>query len=165
MLTTEIREMLESVQISIIHRMSEQIANLKTEKFTPSPATHGSDQLKIIKDNNLTKDFEKVGDSVLTEDAFNSLQNVENEHSLIVEMTWRLQTIFSEWAVINSEKYPWLFTCNALRKPDLFICPVSFYTSRDPPNSRRKHYPPNFRYGTIEDQRLYDGVVLLDCKL
>ncbi len=63
--------------------------------------------------------------------------------------------------------FPWLFTGigHHPQKPDLFVCPVSFYRKRVPNNSRAKFYPERFRYGVIEDQRLYEGVVLLDCKL
>ena len=69
--------------------------------------------------------------------------------------------------MVNSEVFPWLFAGfgRALQKPDLFVCPVSFYTKRVPQNSGTKIYPEEHRYGVIKDQRLYDAVVLLDCTL
>jgi hypothetical protein len=36
---------------------------------------------------------------------------------------------------------------------------------RPPPRSEKRYYPEDYRYGVIEDTRLYDGVVLLDCNL
>lgn len=127
----------------------------------------GSDLLAAIKRNEREIEFTKEGESVLTEDEFHSLRHITDEHELIVALTRRFEVLFDGFAVVNSEAFPWLFTGlgHARQKPDLFVCPVSFYQQRNPITSDTKQYPAQYRYGVVDDVRLYDGVVLLDCSV
>lgn len=146
--------------------VSAQVANLKVETVAPTTTALAIDMLKFISSRNLEIGFDRVGDAVLNDDQYGSLQSIFDEHDLIVELTEHLEGIFRGFAVVNSEVYPWLVTgiCHPKMKPDLFVCPISFYTKHRP-NSGKKFYPEKYRYGTVEDTRLYGGVVVLDCKL
>lgn len=143
------------------------LASLKEQAVTPTPSALGVDLLNNLEQNKRKKEFTKVGESILTEEDFRNLQNISDEHELIVALTSHFERIFNGFAVVNSEVFPWLFTGHghAQQKPDLFVCPVSFYKKRIPKDSDTKQYPDQYRYGVVEDKRLYDGVVLLDCKL
>jgi tRNA A-37 threonylcarbamoyl transferase component Bud32 len=90
------------------------------------------------------------------------------KHELIVALTSRFEAVFDGFAVVNSERFPWLSTGlfgDLMQKHDLFVCPVSFYHKRTPTDSKVKHFPAQYRYGVVDNTRLYDGIVLLDCTL
>lgn len=141
------------------------VALQKQEAISPTPSKLGSDLLNVIRTHKKQKEFANVGDSVLTEEEYRNLQHVTKEHELIVALTSRFEAIFDGFAVVNSELFPWLFTGigHKRQKLDLFVCPVSFYQERTPRDSEQ--YPPGYRYGVVDDRRLYDGIVLLDCSI
>jgi hypothetical protein len=144
-----------------------QVAKKNGREVTPTPASYGATILNIIREHRRREEFVSDGPSALEQCEYDELKSISDEHQLVNALTKHLEKIFTGMAVVNSETFPWLYTgpSSALQKPDLFVCPVSFYTKRIPGYSCSKVYHEHFRYGTIVDERLYDGVVLIDCKL
>ena len=154
--------------LKAIDELKEQIASLRPPtSVTPTPAAHGNDILKHIKDYDLTKSFDEEGEAVLTTEENLALLSLKDEHSLVKALTKRLEYIFEGLAVVNSEVFAWLVTGvgHAPQKPDLFVCPASYYTKRIMRDTSKKTYPRGNRYGVISDERLYAEVALLDSKL
>jgi hypothetical protein len=149
--------------------MCKEIASLKEQVVTPSAAAHGQTILKKIEDRGICKLFEKEGKAVLTEEELMEVKSSTSEHALVDKLTPHFERLFKEFAVVNSETIQWLSTgLGAPQKPDLFVCPISFYERRktpSPSNDGKTVYSNLYRYGVIKDTRLYDGIIILDCKL
>lgn len=132
---------------------------------TQTPATMGLSILSKLKsydkDFTFTPNINK--ERFFSEEESSSLKNEKDEHTLVQVIQNRLQQFFPTLAVVSSEIFPWLVTEGQSQKPDLFICPIPYYAKRVP-RKEVKNYPPNYRYGIVADTRLYESVVLLDCK-
>jgi hypothetical protein len=75
---------------------------------------------------------------------FFELKTINEEHQLIVTLTPSFESIFQDFAVVDSEEFPWLCTDDAPQEPDLFVCLISFYTKRPPPRSEKRYYPEDY---------------------
>jgi len=156
------------ISSSLKHILEDQLGNHSEKSVTPTPLSLGTDNLKIIEDNNLKVGFERVGEAVLNEEEYNNIRMIRDEQILVSEMTRHLEEVFAGFAVVNSDWYPWLFSGvnHGFQKPDLLVCPVPFYKDKVVPDDVEVGLNgSNNPYGVIEHRELYDSVIPIEANL
>ena len=125
---------------------------------TPTPATVASLALQHFlgeRKNEFLADATKL--SFFTPEEQKVLDECKTEGDVVALVKNKLDLIFKDYIVVNSEKYPWLETQGAKLKPDLFIVPhVGCYEKRGSESGVRN--------GVLADWRLRDDVFAVEAK-
>ena len=125
---------------------------------TPTPATVASLALQHFlgeRKNEFLADATKL--SFFTPEEQKVLDECKTEGEVVALVKNKLDLIFKDYIVVNSEKHPWLETQGAKLKPDLFIVPhVGCY--------ERRGSESDVRNGVLADWRLRDDVFAVEAK-